>query len=261
MTIITEPVFVALLCGITCGMLGPFFVWRNLSFLGDALSHSSLTPLALATLVGVSPIVLLLPFNLLMAVTLSFLAIKRPSNLDSYISIMFAGFLGLGLLISHFAEANGEALLEILFGNILETSPLNSFLTFAVTFAVIGHLVFWRKDLYLMLLNRDLAAVEGVKVQWHELLLMVLLAIVVTVGIKLMGTVLLTSLVVTPTVVARVFAKDLRSLLILASSLGAVLAVSGVTLAKVYGLPASGAVATLCLLSFIISLKFRPKIA
>lgn len=266
MTIFTEvfsnwpPVLIALLCGVTCGILGPFFVWRNLSFLGDALSHSSLTPLALATLVGVAPVTFLLPFNLLMALALSFLAIKKPLSLDSYISIMFAGFLGLGLLISHFAGANGESLLEILFGNILETTPFNSFLTLSVAIAVIGHLIFWRRDLYLMLLNRDLAAVEGVKVQRHEILLMVLLATVVTVGIKLMGTVLLTSLIVTPVVVARVFAKDLRSLLILASLLGAVFSVTGVSFAQKFGLPASGVVATLCLFSFLISLRFKPRI-
>ncbi|OQW51890.1 MAG: hypothetical protein A4S09_09485 [Proteobacteria bacterium SG_bin7] len=254
------PAFIALLCGVTCGILGPFFVWRNLSFLGDALSHSSLTPLALATLIGVTPVAFLLPFNLLMALTLSFLAIRRPLNLDSYISIMFAGFLGLGLLISHFAGANGESLLEILFGNILETNSFNSFLTFSVTIAVIGHLIFWRHDLYLLLLNRDLAAVEGVRVQWHEILLMILLAIVVTIGIKLMGTVLLTSLIVTPTVVARVFAKNLRSLLILASFLGAIFAVVGVGLAQKYSLPASGTVATFCLFSFLVSLRFKPQI-
>ncbi len=263
MTIITEfsPIIVALLCGITCGILGPFFVWRNLSFLGDALSHSCLTPLAIAAALGISPLIILLPFNLVLAVMLSFLAVRRPLNLDSYISVLFAGFLGLGLLISHFAGSDGEALLQILFGNILESSPLNTLLTIAVCAAVAGHLYFWRKDLYLTLLNRDLAAVEGVRVQWHEMWLMLLLSFVVTIGIRLMGTVLLTALIVTPTVVARVFARDLRSLFVIAATLGGGFAVLGVASAQKFSLPASGTVATLCLMSFLVSLRFKPRIA
>lgn len=256
-----SPLTVGLLCGLTCGVLGPFFVWRNLSFLGDALSHSSLTPLALAAAIGVTPLFLLLPFNLGLALMLSFLAVRRPLNLDSYISVLFAGFLGLGLLISHWAGSNSEELLAILFGNILETTPLNSFLTFMVTIAVIGHLYFWRRDLYLTLLNRDLAAVEGVRVQWHEMWLMILLSVVVSIGIRLMGTVLLTALIVTPTVVARVFATNLRTLFITAAVLGASFSMVGAGVAQKYNLPASGTVATLCLFSFLVSLNFKPRIS
>ncbi len=256
-----SPLMIGLLCGLTCGVLGPFFVWRNLSFLGDALAHSSLTPLAVATAVGIAPIFLLLPFNLALALTLSFLAVRRPLNLDSYISVLFAGFLGLGLLISHMTGAGGEELLEILFGNILETTPFNTFLTLAVSLAVVGHLYFWRKDLYLTLLNRDLAAVEGVRVQWHEIWLMILLSIVVTIGIRLMGTVLLTALIVTPTVVARAFASNLRTLFLIAAFLGAAFAVVGTAVAQNYNLPASGTVASLCLVSFLVSLNFKPRIS
>lgn len=254
------PSLIALLCGFTCGLLGPFFVWRNLSFLSDAIAHSSLTPLAIAVPLGISPLLLVFPFNIILALLLTFLAYNRPLNLDSYISVIFAGFMGLGLMISQLTGNSGEELLHILFGNIYSPSSLNSFLTVFVSIAVIGHIIYWRKEVFLTMLNRDLAAIDGVNAKWHEGCLLVLLSIVVTVGIKLMGTVLLTALIVTPTVVTRPFARSLHSQLILSSSFGAVVAGLGVFIADRHNLPVSGFVATLCLGFFILSLRFKPMI-
>ncbi len=252
-TFTLSPLIIGALCGVTCGILGPFFVWRNLSFMGDAVAHSALTPLSLALYLGISPMFFLLPFNLALALFLAFLAFKRPRHLDSYISILFAGFMGLGLLIAHFSGSGGESILEILFGDITQTSGINNLLTIFIAIAVLGHILFWRKQLFLTMLNPELAAVEGINVRLHEVWLLVLMSLTVTIGLKLMGTILLTSLIVTPAIVTRSFSQTLRSQVWGSSILGGVLAFSGIFLARIWDLPSSAVVATLCLSVFLIS--------
>lgn len=256
-----NPLFLAALCGFTCGIIGPFFVWRKLSFLGDAIAHSAMTPLSVSLILGVPPIVLVLPFNILFGLFLAFLYLRKAEQLDSTIAVFFAGFMGVGLLISSFTGVGDEEILHFLFGNITSPDQIISLITIVVAIATIAHILFWQKDLLLMVLQKDLAKIEGVRVNWHEVWLLVIMALVVTVTLKLMGTILLTSLLITPPVVIRHLSGNLKTQLLGSAVLGTILATGGVSLALAFNIPASGSVAGLSLLVFLAtSLFFKPSL-
>ncbi|MDZ4662869.1 MAG: metal ABC transporter permease [Pseudomonadota bacterium] len=259
MIMLTNPLFLAALSGFTCGLLGPFFVWRRLNFLGDAIAHSAMTPLSLSLILGVPPIILILPFNILFGLFIAFLYLKKSGQLDSTIAVFFAGFMGLGLLISQASGAGSEEVLHFIFGDISSPDTLGSLLTGVISVAAVAHILYWRKELLLMVLQKDLAKIEGIKVNWHEVWLLVIMALVVTVTLKLMGTILLTSLLITPPVVFRRLSGSLMHQLLGSALLGMVLAVSGVGIALVFNVPASGSVAGLSLMLFLTaSLFFKP---
>ncbi len=249
-----SPIILAGLCGSACGLIGPFFVWRKVSLLGDALAHSAMTPVSLAFLLGLPPLLVILPFNILFALLLAFISMRSIGSLDSMIAVFFAGFMGLGLLISFYTGVANEEILHIIFGNIEAVNGLDGLLTLILVCAIFGHIFYWRKDLLLLVLQRDLARVEGVRVGWHETWLVILMSLTVTVTLKIMGTVLLTSLLITPPVILRMLSRSMFKQLIGSSILGGGIAIIGIAMAHVTKAPASAVVATLSLCAFSIAL-------
>ncbi|MEQ1875496.1 MAG: metal ABC transporter permease [Bdellovibrionia bacterium] len=260
--LLTSPIFAqslqaALLAGFLCGFVGPIFVWRRLALFGNAISHASLTPIALAQLAGLPFVALLFPFSLGLSVLLTKIERKGFPELDSVLSIFFSGLMALGILILSTTGGGSSEAVHYLFGDVLLVSHTDLLILGLVTLAIIIYAAISWRDLVLMALHSDLAEVEGVPVARHTYFLMALCGLAVTCVLLLMGVILATSLIVVPPMIARSFTHTLKSHVIASVVIGAAMSVGGLTLAVALDTASGPTIAVVGLVLFIFSSLIR----
>ncbi len=187
------------------GPLGSFVVWRKMAYFGDTLAHASLMGLALGFLFNINLYFALLICCLMLAVLLVTLQKQKLVATDTLLGILAHSALSLGLVAVSFLDNVRVDLMSYLFGDLLAVSPTDLMFIYAGA-AVIGLVltIFWR-PLLSTTVNEDLAAVDGINIDLMRLILMLLVGIVIAVGMKFVGALIMTSLLIIPAATARKF--------------------------------------------------------
>jgi zinc transport system permease protein len=236
------------------GPLGCFVVWRRLAYFGDTLAHAALLGVTLSLLLGVN--VSLAVFVVAVLVALSMLALQSGTSLssDALLGILSHGSLAVGLLALAFMTWVHIDLMALLFGDLLAITKADIALIFAGGAVVLAALTWAWKPLFAITVNRDLAAAEGYNVAAFDVLLMLLLAAVVAVSIKIIGVMLITSLLIIPAGAARRFSPSPAVMAVLAAIVGGVSVVGGLLASLNFNTPSGPSIVTFALLLFVLGL-------
>jgi zinc transport system permease protein len=248
--------------GIAGALLGVFVVQRGLGLVADGLAHATFGGLALGLLLGATPdraIAIALPFTV--AVALGIQQLRRRTTLGGdvatgvFFAVSFAaGVLFLGLRAPSAPPVNVEALL---FGSLLAVSPESLWITGVVSGLVVALLAAIGPQLAYATFDPELARLSGVRVALLESLLLAVTALVVVVGVKTVGVVLVSAFVVIPAATAQLVGRTLGAILALSLATSLCATVSGL-LASYHLNVAPGATIILVLGAiFIVALTLR----
>lgn len=221
------------LLALVAAPLGCLLVWRRLAYFGDSLSHATLLGVALSLWLHIPVWGGLVAVCVMIALILASLLAKRQLPSDALLMAVSTTTLSAGLIaISKMDEVRVD-LLSYLFGDLLSISStdLPVFVS-CLGLVLLGLAYFWR-DLLLTTIDEELAFVEGLPVTKLRLLLLIMLALVVTVAMKAVGSLLITALLVIPSLVARPLVNTPTQMVLLAVMTG-VTAVSGGLLSSFY---------------------------
>ncbi|MGF1910309.1 zinc ABC transporter permease subunit ZnuB [Vibrio kasasachensis] len=235
------------------GPLGSFVVWRKMAYFGDTLAHASLMGLAFGFLLDVNLYLALVACCMLLAVLLVTLQRQQVVAADTLLGILAHSSLSLGLVAVSFLDNVRIDLMSYLFGDLLAVS--SSDLTFIYLGVVVVGLVlaiFWR-PLLSTTINEELASVEGHNIDLMRLILMLLVGLVIAVGMKFVGALIITSLLIIPAATARRFARSPEKMAMFASVLGAISVLSGLTLSWHFDTPAGPSVVISAAALFLLS--------
>ncbi|MFS1502088.1 zinc ABC transporter permease subunit ZnuB [Vibrio lentus] len=235
------------------GPLGSFVVWRKMAYFGDTLAHASLMGLALGFLFNINLYLALLICCLMLAVLLVTLQKQKLVATDTLLGILAHSALSLGLVAVSFLDNVRVDLMSYLFGDLLAVSPTDLVFIYAGA-AVIGLVlaIFWR-PLLSTTVNEDLAAVDGINIDLMRLILMLLVGIVIAVGMKFVGALIMTSLLIIPAATARKFANTPEQMAFLASVIGSIAVFGGLSLSWFYDTPAGPSVVISAAAMFMLS--------
>jgi ABC-type Mn2+/Zn2+ transport system permease subunit len=232
----TETLTFSLLVGITVGFsagyLGSIMVLERMALVGDALSHVSLPGLALGLLYNFNPFFGAFAFLFTSAVVIWHLGRVTKLPYETLVGAIFTLALAVGILIVPQPE-----LLEALFGDIANVSSLDLAIAVIVSLTVVllTRVIF--KKIVLSLISEELAVSHGINVARNNLLYLLLVSLVVAIGIKIMGTLLVGFLVVTPAAAARTMSSNLSRYSILSGVFGAISSFVGIISASSLNLP------------------------
>jgi len=243
---------IGVLVGLSAGYLGSLMVLEKMALVGDALSHVALPGMALGLLFGFQPF--LGAFAFLFVSTILIWQVQRVTKLsfETLVGAVFTLALAVGILIIPEPE-----LLEALFGSISDVGIVDLGIAAIVSLATIGLTRIVYTKVVLSLLSEELATSHGIKVARTNLLYLVLVSLVVAVGIKITGTLLVGFLVVTPAASARIVSTNLARYTLLSAVLGASSAALGI-LFSAYSRLAPGPVVVLCgVLFFVLAFVIR----
>ena len=205
---------------LAAGPLGTFVVWRRMAYFGDALAHSGVLGVALGALLGVNPQWGVTVICLVVALALALLQRQRRLATDTLLGLLAHTTLSLGLVGLAFLETVRIDLVGYLFGDILAISVVDLYWIWGGALLALATLtVLWR-PLLAATVHEELARVEGVAVFPVQLAFMLLIAIVIAVAMKVVGILLITSLLIIPAAAARRFAHSPEGMAALASALG-----------------------------------------
>ena len=218
---------VSLLMGTLCPLLGVFVVIRRMSFFGDAIAHSAFTGIALGLLLGVDPSLSSVAFAVLIALGMGFLQARSAIPSDTIIGVFFSGSAALGILLIGLLQGYRTNLFTYLFGDVLTVGKGDLVAAAVLLGGVALAVVLLRRPLLQVALNRDLAAVHGVRVAAIEYVLMALLAVTVAMSIKLVGIILVTALLIIPAAAARNVSHSIRQVFAYAVGAGIISALLG----------------------------------
>lgn len=238
------------------GPLGCLVIWRRMAFFGATLAHSALLGLALGFLLDIN-----LTFGLIAAgaavALLLVVAETRPDlATDTLLSILAHGALAAGFIALAFVHGIRIDLMGYLFGDILGVGVADVYVIVAVAVAaLIATAVLWR-SLLRVSIHAEMAAVEGVPVLAVRISFMLLLAVVVAVALKVVGILLVTSLLVMPAAAARPWARTPEGMAVIAAGIGLFSVAGGISASYVWDLPAGAAIVSAALGLFVLS-RFR----
>lgn len=244
-------ILIAAAIGIASGSIGAFVVLERLALAGDALSHVALPGIALALAYGVDPFFGALVFLIVAAVVVWYLRVKTNLPTDALIGILFTASLSAGILTIPDYE-----IVESLFGEFPQL-PLWS-LVFIVALALgFALLVLWfAKQFAFRNISRELAQANGIG-ERYELLLLVLFSVIVALGIKLVGTLLMGALTIIPALTARNLTQSMRGYIIISTVLGGLIAVFGTIVAHAYNFLPGPTIVLFGIIVFLVSLLIR----
>ncbi len=239
------------------GPLGCFVVWQRMSYFGSTLAHSALLGVILSLWFEVQPVWgLLLVCTLLSWLLLWLFERSRYSqewSSDVILGVVSHTMLALGLILLSKLERIRVDLNALLFGDVLAIGPADLWAILAVGLAVYATLFLIWRQLLEITLSEEIAQVEGIAVGRIRLLYLSLLALVVAVAIKVVGMLLLISLLIIPAAVARKFSATPERMALLACVFGVLSVVGGLALSVWLDWPAGAAIATVASFFFAVS--------
>lgn len=205
---------------LVAGPLGAFIVWRRMAYFGDTLSHAGLLGVVLGTVLGINPQLGVALTCLGVALALVFLQRQQTLATDTLLGILAHTTLSLGLVALAFLETVRVDLVSYLFGDILSINTTDLYWIWGGNLLTLGILLGLWRPLLAATVHEELARVEGVPVFQIRLAFMLLIAIVIAVAMKVVGILLITSLLIIPAATARRFARSPESMALLASVFG-----------------------------------------
>ncbi len=250
----------ALLAGLAlalvAGPLGSFVVWRRMAYFGDTLAHAALLGVALGFLLDVSPTLAVTVGCVLLALLLVALQQRQPLASDTLLGILAHSTLSLGLVTVSLLDEVRVDLMPHLFGDLLAVGPGHLLGLVAGGALVLALLAWLWRPLLAITVHEELARVEGLPVAAIRLALMLLIAIVIAVAMKIVGVLLITSLLIIPAAAAQRHARTPEQMAGGASALGLLAVCAGLALSWYQDTPAGPSIvvsaAGLCLLSFLL---------
>ena len=236
----------ALLAGIgvalVAGPLGAFVVWRKMAYFGDTLAHAALLGVALGFLLDINTNLGVVVVCVLLALLLVAMQQKQRLANDTLLGILSHSTLSLGLITLAFMETLRIDLMSYLFGDILAVSNTDLYWIFACAAVSLTVLIAIWRPLLAITVHEELAHVEGVPVTRVKLALMLLIAIVIAVAMKVVGILLITSLLIIPAATARSVARNPEQMAIFAALIGCVAVSGGLFASLEWDLPAGPAI-------------------
>lgn len=246
-------IFAGLGIALIAGPLGSFVVWRKMAYFGDTLAHASLMGLALGFLFDINLYLALLICCLVLAVLLVTLQKQKLVATDTLLGILAHSSLSIGLVAVSFLDNVRIDLMSYLFGDLLAVSSSDLiFIYSGVACVSLVLMAFWR-PLLSTTVNEELAAVDGHNVDLMRLLLMLMVGVVIAVGMKFVGALIMTSLLIIPAATARRFARTPEQMAALASAIGALAVLCGLSLSWHFDTPAGPSVVISATMMFMLS--------
>ncbi|MBO7263703.1 MAG: metal ABC transporter permease [Alistipes sp.] len=251
---LTNAFIASILSGITCGIVGSYIVTRRIVFLSSGITHASFGGLGIALYAGINPLLGALTFASVSSIGTEFASRLGRIREDSVVGIIWSLGMAIGALFMSLRPGYATDLTSYLFGNILLVTPRDIvWLSILTVVLIIGAIVWLRRLMYITF-DEEYAKSQGVNTTRVAYIMAVVIAIAIVLSIKVMGIILLLSLITIPTVIANDITKDFRLITPLSAIIAVVGNISGFILSYEYDIP-TGSCIIFILVILLIGVK------
>lgn len=237
-------------------VLGTFVVLKNMAFFADGIAHASLAGIAIGIIFSVNPLLSAILLSIVFAVIIFVLQDKYKLSGDAAIGILFASGMATGVLLITLQPGYQPELISFLFGNILAITQLEVIIVVAMSALITAFVFFNLKKLILISLDSETAHISGVKVKRLQLMINIILAVSVVLGIKVLGIILVSALLIIPITTAKLFASSFKKLLVITMFISEITVIVGIFVSYHYDLPTGPTIVLAGTCFFLIGIFF-----
>lgn len=243
---------VGVLVSLCAALLGVSLVLKRYSMIGDGLSHVGFGALAVATAMGLSPMAVTIPVVVVAAFLLLRLSSRAKLKGDAAIAMISTGALALGVIVLSLSTGMTSDVNNFLFGSVLAMSESDVYLSVVLAAVVlILFLVFYR-PIFAVTFDETFARATGGHAEAYNMLLAFLTAVTIVLGMRVMGSMLISSLVIFPALTAMRLCKSFRSVTICAALVSVACFFIGLCLSYLLSIPAGASVVVVNIVAFLI---------
>ena len=241
-----------LLLSVSSALLGVNLVLKRFSMLGDGLSHVSFGAAAVGLACGLAPLQFSIPIVIVAAFLLLRLKQNSKINGDAATAIVSSSALAIGITVATLTTGMNTDISNYMFGSILALGK-NEVVIAAVSGAIIiaVYVLFYQK-IFTCTFDEDFAAVTGVKTKWYSSITAILTAVTVVIGMRIMGALLISSIITFPALSSMRICKHYKCTIIVAAVISVVAFLTGLLLSFAFDIPAGAAVVITNLAAFLV---------
>lgn len=250
---LANAVIACILSGITCGIVGTYIVSRRMVFLSGGITHASFGGLGIAFYFGTNPIYGALIFAIFSSLGIEYAGSNTKIREDSAIGLMWGIGMAIGALFMSLRPgyASGD-LSSFLFGNIISVTTSDVIALATLTILLFIGAVLWIKPIMYTAFDRDFARAAGVHTKLIGYIMAIVIAITIVLSIRVMGIVLLISLMTMPVVITNMLCNNYIKITVWASIIAAICSLTGVILSYYFEVPSGPAIIFVLTLTLII---------
>lgn len=243
---------VGILISLCAALLGMPLVLKRYSMIGDGLSHVGFGALAIATALRAAPLAVTLPVVVLAAFFLLQLHDSSKIKGDAAIALISTGSLALGVMVLSLTPGMNTDINNFLFGSILGVGEDEMWLTVGLSLMVILLYGLSYNRIFALTFDESFAQATGLRTKVYNTLLALLTAVTIVLGMRTMGSLLISSLIVFPALSSMQLLRSFRSVLLLSVLISLFCFISGLILSYLYSAPTGSSVALLHVAVFIL---------
>lgn len=249
---IRRAMIVGILVSVCAALLGVTLVLKRYSMIGDGLSHMGFGILTISVVMGWAPMAVSIPVVIIAAIVLLKIGNNKKINTDSAIAMIASSSLAIGVAATSMSTGMNTDVYNYMFGSVLAMTESDVILSIIVSFIVIGlYLIFYRK-IFSITFDEEFAKANGLNVTWYTNLIAVLTAILIVVGMRLMGTMLISSIIIFPAITSMRLFKSFKKVVISSGIISVIAFIFGIYFSYVYNISAGAMIVIVNLILFVI---------
>lgn len=248
-----------ILIAILASVSGTFVVLKRYSMISETLAHSALVGVAVALVAGYNPLWIAVIASVLSAWLIEYLRSAFSLYSDSVLAILLSGSLAIAVVIVSIGGEFNSSLFSYLFGSILSVNKEDIITIFVFGIIALVLLLVFSKEFYFISYDEEVAKTSGIRVKLLNYLLVTIVAIIIALSIRIIGTLLIGALMVIPTVAALQYRVGFMKTSLLSLVFAIISVISGMTLSFFFSLPSGATIVLSVLVIFIFSLIINKK--
>ena len=249
---ITKAIFIGAIISLCSSLLGVSLVLKRYSMIGDGLSHVGFGALAVATAMNVAPLKVSIPVVMAAAFCLLRINSKKSVNGDAAIALISTSSLAIGVITVSITSGMNTDVCNYMFGSILAMSDSDVKMSIVLSIIVLVLFVVFYNKIFAVTFDENFAKATGVKAQLYNTLIAVLISLTIVLGMRLMGALLISSLIIFPSLTSmRIFSR-FKSVVICSALLSVICFIVGISGSYIYEIPAGASVVAVNLITFIL---------
>ncbi|MCG8411676.1 MAG: metal ABC transporter permease [Bacteroidales bacterium] len=250
---IVNSILAGILASVSCGIIGTYIVTRRMVFLSGGITHASFGGIGIGYYLGFNPIIAAAIFGVFSALGIEFVSKRTNLREDSAIGIIWSLGMAVGIMFVFLTPGYAPNLMSYLFGSILTVSKLDIVLmTILCSILLVVFIVFFRVIL-LVAYDQEFARTHNIAVDVINYLLIGLVALTIVLNIKIVGIILVISLLTIPQAIANLFTKQFRYIIMLSILIGLIGSFLGLIVSYQINIPSGASIIFSLVMIFLIA--------
>lgn len=254
---IQRSLFVGVLVCLCAALLGVSLVLKRYSMIGDGLSHVGFGAVGVALALNLAPMYIAVPVMIVASFFLLRLSENGKIKGDAAVAVVSSSAIAVGITSVSFAQGSNVDIESYMFGSILSVSKSDMYLSCVLSVIVIFAFIFLYNKLFTVTFDENAAAAGGINIKKYNVLLALLTAITIVIGMRLMGTLLISGLIVFPALTSMRLFRSYRGVVISSAVVSVTCFVCGFFFSYLFSAPVGGSVIIVNLIVFIAANAVR----